>query len=75
MRLICLPPKSAKHSDMPFLSCKGSPPGSKINKLMLTIERNEKYIVYYIHLKQTIENGLKVEIVNIILLLLLLILM
>lgn len=55
-----------KHSDLPFLPCNGIPPGSKVGKLMATLERKERYIVHYVNLKQAIKNGLIVEKVNII---------
>ncbi|XP_060863417.1 uncharacterized protein LOC132939980 [Metopolophium dirhodum] len=47
-----------KHNDLPFLPQNTVPPGSKVNKLMATLERKERYIVHYRNLKQAIANGL-----------------
>ncbi|XP_025191594.1 uncharacterized protein LOC112591876 [Melanaphis sacchari] len=49
------------HNDLPFLPRNAVPPGSKVNKLMVTLERKERYIVHYRNLKQAIANGLTVE--------------
>jgi len=49
------------HNDLPFLPRNAVPPGSKVNKLMDTLERKERYIVHYRNLKQVIANGLIVE--------------
>ncbi|CAI6348108.1 unnamed protein product [Macrosiphum euphorbiae] len=49
------------HNDLPFLPRNATPPGSKVNKLMATLERKERYIVHYRNLKQAIANGLIVE--------------
>jgi len=49
------------HNDLPFLPRNAVPPGSKVNKLMATLERKERYIVHYRNLKQAIANGLIVE--------------
>lgn len=54
-----------KHRDLPFLPCNGTPSGSKVTKLMATLERKERYIIHYVNLKQAIENGLIVEKVDI----------
>jgi len=53
------------HNDLPFLPCNGIPPGSKVKKLMATLEHKERYIIHYQNLKQAIANGLIVEKVNI----------
>lgn len=49
------------HNDLPFLPRNAVPPGSKVGKLMATLERKEHYIVHYRNLKQAIANGLIVE--------------
>jgi len=49
------------HNDLPFLPRNATPPGLKVNKLMATLERKERYIVHYRNLKQAIANGLIVE--------------
>ncbi|KAF0710628.1 C2H2-type domain-containing protein, partial [Aphis craccivora] len=49
------------HNDLPFLPRNAVPPGSKVNKLMATLERKERYIFHYRNLKQAIANGLIVE--------------
>jgi len=49
------------HNDFPFLPRNAVPPGSKVTKLMATLERKERYIVHYRNLKQAIANGLIVE--------------
>lgn len=50
-----------KHNDLPFLPNNTIPPDSKIQKLMVTFDRKEHYIVHYRNLKQAIANGLIVE--------------
>ncbi|XP_026819648.1 uncharacterized protein LOC113558395 [Rhopalosiphum maidis] len=49
------------HNDLPFLPNSGIPRGSKIKKLMATLESKERYIVHYRILKQAMANGLKVK--------------
>lgn len=53
-----------KHNDLPFLPNNSIPQGSKVQKLMATLESKEKYIVHYKNLQQAIANGLIVEKVN-----------
>lgn len=50
-----------KHNDLPFLPRSNTPPGSKVCKLMATLEGKQRYIVHYLNLKQAIENGLVVD--------------
>lgn len=54
------------HNDLPFLPNNGIPPGSKVQKLMTTLEAKKNYIIHYRNLQQAIENGLIVEKVIII---------
>jgi hypothetical protein len=55
-----------EHNDLPFLPYNGISQGSKVQKLMATLELKEKYIIHYRNLQQAIANGLIVEKVNII---------
>lgn len=50
-----------KHNDLPFLPRSNTPPGSKVCKLMATLEGKQRYIIHYLNLKQAIENGLVVD--------------
>lgn len=50
-----------KHNDLPFLPQNGIPPGSKVRKLMATLEQKECYVIHYRSLQQAIANGLIVE--------------
>ena len=50
-----------KHNDLPFLPQNGIPTGSKVKKLMATLEPKKNYIVHYRNLQQAIKNGLKVD--------------
>jgi len=52
-------------NDLPFLPNNSIPAGSKIQKLMATFEKKERYVVHYHNLKQAIKHGLIVEKVNI----------
>lgn len=54
-----------KHNDLPFLPRSNTPPGSKVCKLMATLEGKQRYIIHYLNLKQAIENGLVVDKVSI----------
>ncbi|KAL4083532.1 hypothetical protein QTP88_028848 [Uroleucon formosanum] len=49
------------HNDLPFLLNSGIPRGSKIRKLVATLESKERYIVHCRNLKQAMANGLKVK--------------
>jgi hypothetical protein len=53
------------HNDLPFLPENGIPSGSKIQKLMVTFTKKERYVIHYQNLQQAINNGLIVEKVNI----------
>lgn len=54
------------HNDLPFLPETAIPRGSKIPKLMATLEKKERYVIHYSNLKQAMANGLIVEKVNIL---------
>ena len=54
-----------KHKDLPFLPNNSIPTGSKVQKLMATVESKKNYIIHYRNLQQAIANGLVVEKVNI----------
>ena len=54
-----------QHNDLPFLPQNSIPPGSKVKKLMATLESKKNYVIHYRNLQQAIANGLKVEKVNI----------
>ena len=56
-----------EHNDLPFLPNNGVPRGSKLKKLMATLEHKQNYIIHYRNLKQAIANGLIVEKVHIFL--------
>lgn len=49
------------HNDLPFLPNNNIPPGSKVKKLMATLEEKNNYIIHYRNLKQAIANGLIVK--------------
>lgn len=46
------------HNDFPFLSEKKTPPHSKVEKLLTTLEDKRRYVLHYLNLKQAIEHGL-----------------
>ena len=50
-----------KHNELPFLPENKIPPGSKIPKLMATLDAKYNYIVHHVNLKQAMENGLVVK--------------
>ncbi|KAF0703980.1 Uncharacterized protein FWK35_00030364 [Aphis craccivora] len=50
-----------KHNDLPFLPQNSVPSGSKVRKLMGTLEEKKNYIVHYRNLQQAIKHGLIVE--------------
>lgn len=52
------------HNDLPFLPQNGIPKGSKVQKLIATLEPKKNYLIHYRNLQQAIENGLIVEKVN-----------
>lgn len=49
------------HNDLPYLSERIIPDGSKIKKLMATFNTKRNYVVHYTALKQALETGLKLE--------------
>lgn len=49
-----------QHNDLPFLPQNSIPPGSKVKKLMATLESKKSYVIHYCNLQQAITNGLKV---------------
>jgi hypothetical protein len=49
------------HNDLPFLPYGSVPRGSKVRKLMATLEPKKKYIIHYMNLKRAIANGLVVD--------------
>lgn len=57
------------YSDLPFLPEISIPISSKVQKLMVTLETKNNYIIHYRNLKQAIAYGLIVEKVNILFLL------
>lgn len=55
-----------EHNEMPFLPINAVPPGSKVRKLMTTLESKKNYVIHYRNLKQVIAHGLRVEKVSIV---------
>jgi len=54
-----------KNNDLPFLPQNGIPAGSKVKKLIATLEPKKNYIIHYRNLQQAIKNGLKVDKVSV----------
>ncbi|KAL4126069.1 hypothetical protein QTP88_010300 [Uroleucon formosanum] len=50
-----------KHNDFPFLPKNSVPPGSKVKKLMATLDSKQNYVILYRNLQQAIKNGLLIE--------------
>jgi len=50
-----------KHNDFPFLPKNSVPPGSKVKKLMATLDSKQNYVIHYRNLQQAIKNGLLIE--------------
>jgi len=55
------------HNDLLFLPQNGIPKGSKVQKLIATLEPKKNYLIHYRNLQQAIQNGLIVEKVIILL--------
>lgn len=53
------------HRDFPYLPEQGISPGSKIPKLLVTVQYKSQYIVHYRVLKQALKAGLILKKVNI----------
>lgn len=53
------------HNDLPFLPQNSITPGSKVKKLMATLEPKKNYTIHYRNLQQAIQNGLKVDKVSV----------
>ncbi|VVC34346.1 Hypothetical protein CINCED_3A024149 [Cinara cedri] len=56
-----------EHNDLPFLPNNGVPPGSKVKKLMATLDEKTNYIIHYRNSKQAMANGLIVKKVHTVL--------
>jgi len=54
------------HNDLPFLPQSSIPSGSKVKKLMATFDMKTNYLIHYRNLQQALKNGLIVEKVNIL---------
>ena len=48
------------HCDYPFLPIKEKPPGSKQEKLLLTLNSKKNYVIHYMYLQLAIQYGLKI---------------
>lgn len=49
------------HNDFPFCAQSKKLPGSKHEKLLMTDDSKERYVIHYVNLKQAAKNKLKVR--------------
>lgn len=50
-----------KHNDFPFQQKNSVSPGSKVKKLMATLDSKQNYVIHYRNLQQAIKNGILIE--------------